>query len=87
MSILSGFALKVGVTIMRFLLIGLAAAMLALPPSAQGVACEGYSASAQTTAADLSAAAKKKTTKKTVVKKKKEKVEYMRAAPMPPGAK
>jgi hypothetical protein len=72
---------------MRFLLTGLAAATLALPPAVQGLACEGYSASAQATAADLSAATKKKTSKKAVVKKKKEKVEYMRAAPMPPGAK
>jgi hypothetical protein len=71
---------------MRFLVIGLAAAFLALPLSAQALACEGYSASAQATA-DLSAATKKTTTKKVAMKKKKEKVEYMRAAPMPPGAK
>ena len=72
---------------MRFLVIGLAAAFLTLPLSAQALACEGYSASAQASAVDLSAATKKKPAKKTAMKKKKEKVEYMRAAPMPPGAK
>jgi hypothetical protein len=75
---------------MRFLLIGLAAAVLALPLAAPVSACEGYEASAQASAVDLAAAAKKDEKakpKKMAVKKKKEKVEYMRAAPMPPGAK
>jgi len=85
---------------MRFLLIGLSATFLALPLSAPVQACEGYAASAQATpavvqtvaaqatAVELSAQEKKKAPKKKVaMKKKKEKVEYMRAAPMPPGAK
>jgi hypothetical protein len=72
---------------MRFLAIGVAAAFLALPMSATVKACEGYEALAQATTADLSAATKKKAAKKKVAMKKKEKVEYMRAAPMPPGAK
>jgi hypothetical protein len=75
---------------MRFLAIGLAAAFLTLPMSAPVKACEGYDASAQAAATELSAAEtkdKKKPAKKTAMKKKKEKVEYMRAAPMPPGAK
>jgi len=75
---------------MRFLAIGLAAAFLTLPMSASVEACEGYEALAQASAVDLSAAAKKDEKakpKKMAVKKKKEKVEYMRAAPMPPGAK
>jgi hypothetical protein len=76
---------------MRFLAIGLAAAFLALPVSTSVKACEGYQALAQATASDLSAEAKKdekaKPKKMAVKKKKKVKVEYMRAAPMPPGAK
>jgi len=71
---------------MRFLVIGFAAAFLMLPVSKQAVAC-GYHASAQASAVDLSAEEKKKPKKKVAMKKKKEKVEYMRAAPMPPGAK
>ncbi len=74
--------------IMRFLMIGFAAAFLALPVSKHAMACEGYHASAQAAAIDLSAEEKKKSKKKKVaMKKKKEKVEYMRAAPMPPGVK
>jgi hypothetical protein len=76
--------------IMRILLIGLVATLLALPLSATVRACEDYDAAAQASTVDLSAVEKKDETtkpKKTVVKKKKEKVEYMRAAPMPPGAK
>jgi hypothetical protein len=79
---------------MRFLLIGLSAAFLALPVSAPVQACEEYAASAQATpvaakatSVDLSAEEKKTPKKKVAMKKKKEKVEYMRAAPMPPGAK
>ena len=72
---------------MRFLLIGLSAAFLMLPASAPTKACEGYAASAQVAAVDLSAEEKKAPKKKVVMKKKKEKVEYMRMAPMPPGAK
>jgi len=75
---------------MRFLLIGLGAALLALPMSATVKACEAYEAAAQASAVDLSAAEKKDEKakpKKVAMKKKKEKVEYMRAAPMPPGAK
>jgi hypothetical protein len=72
---------------MRILVIGFAAAFLTLPTSAPTKACEGYAASAQATAIDLSAEEKKATPKKKVVVKKKEKVEYMRAAPMPPGTK
>jgi hypothetical protein len=79
-----------GCDIMRILLTGLIAALLALPMSATVKACEGYDASAQAGTIDLSAVEKKDEMtkpKKPVVKKKKEKVEYMRAAPMPPGAK
>jgi hypothetical protein len=78
---------------MRFLVIGLAAACLALPFGTASRACEGYAAAdvlaaiddgqaafAQATATD---AAKKPAKKKVAAKKKpKEKVEYMRAAPM-----
>ena len=71
---------------MRFLVLGFAAVLLMLPVSRQAVAC-GYHASAQATAVDLSAEEKKKPKKKVAMKKKHEKVEYMRAAPMPPGAK
>lgn len=73
--------------IMRFLMMGFAAAFLALPVSKQAMACEGYHASAQAAAVDLSAEEKKTFKKKIAMKKKKENVEYMRAAPMPPGAK
>jgi hypothetical protein len=93
-SILSGFDLKVWGDIMRVLVIGFAAAFLMLPASAPTKACEGYDASAQAAATELSAAETKdgkdtaKPMKKTAMKKKsKAKVEYMRAAPMPPGAK
>ena len=88
---------------MRFILIGLCATFLMLPASAPTKACEGYAASAQiseqvlvaqVSTTELSAAETKDSTdakkpaKKTVMKKKtKPKVEYMRAAPMPPGAK
>jgi hypothetical protein len=75
---------------MRILLTGFVAALLALPMSATVRACEDYDASAQASSVDLSAVEKKDgmtKPKKTVVKKKKTKVEYMRAAPMPPGAK
>jgi hypothetical protein len=75
---------------MRILLTGLIAVLLALPMSATVRACEEYNASAQASTVDLSAVEKKDEMtkpKKPVVKKKKEKVEYMRAAPMPPGAK
>ncbi len=73
--------------IMQFLMIGFAAAFLALPMSKHAMACEGYHASAQAAAIELSGEEKKKSKKKVAIKKKKEKVEYMRAAPMPPGAK
>jgi hypothetical protein len=88
---------------MRFLLIGLSATFLALPLSAPVQACEEYVGLAQATpavvqavaapatAVDLSAqekkAPKKKAAMKKGMKKKTAKVEYMRAAPMPPGAK
>ena len=88
--------------LLRFLLIGLSAAFLALPLSAPVQACEEYAASAEATpveaqaapvvatkalSVDLSAEEKKVPKKKVAMKKKKEKVEYMRMAPMPPGAK
>jgi hypothetical protein len=72
---------------MRTLAIALAGACLMLPAAAPAKACEGYAASAQATAVDLSAEEKKAPKKKVAMKKKKEKVEYMRMAPMPPGAK
>jgi hypothetical protein len=75
---------------MRILLSGLVAVLLALPMSATVRACEEYNASAQAGTVDLSAVEKKDEMtkpKKKVVKKKKEKVEYMRAAPTPPGGK
>jgi len=72
---------------MRFLVIGFAAAFLMLPVTKQAMAC-GHHASAQASAVDLSAEEKKKPNKKVAMKKKKhERIEYMRAAPMPPGAK
>jgi hypothetical protein len=75
---------------MRILLTGLVAAVLALPMSATVKAYDDFGASAQASTVDLSAVEKKDETtkpKKTAMKKKKEKVEYMRAAPMPPAAK
>lgn len=75
---------------MRILLTGLIAAVLALPMSTTVRACEDYDASAQASTVDLSAVEKKDEMakpKKAAAKKKKQKVEYMRAAPMPPGAK
>ena len=57
-----------------------------LPVATPSKACQG--AIGEATAVDLSAEEMKKPPKKKVaMKKKKEKVEYMRAAPMPPGAK
>jgi hypothetical protein len=64
---------------MRFLVIGLAAAFLALPFAAPVNACGAAAASAQAAATDYSAETKKPMKK--VAKKKKEKVEYMRAVP------
>jgi len=72
---------------MRTLAIALAGACLMLSAAAPAKACEGYAASAQVIAVDDLAAKKKPAKKVTMKKKKKEKVEYMRAAPMPPGAK
>jgi hypothetical protein len=79
---------------MRFLLIGLSAAFLMLPASAPTKACEDHAASAQVSTTELSAAetkdstdAKKPVKKMAMEKKTKPKVEYMRAAPMPAGAK
>ena len=65
---------------MRFLVIALAAAFLALPSTVPANACGAHAVSAEATAAELSAMAKKPT-KEMVKKKKKEKVEYMRAVP------
>ena len=65
---------------MRFLAIGLAAAVLTLPVPAS--AAGAHSAKAAT----VDYAAKKKAAKHHA-RMKKEKVEYMRAAPMRPGAK
>jgi hypothetical protein len=65
---------------MRFLVIGLTAALLALPAAIPASACGAHTAKAAAT--DLSA--KKKSTKmakKSMKKKKKAKVEYMRAVP------
>ena len=78
--------------IMRFLFSGLFAALLAFSTSAAVKACEDYAPAAQAVSVDLSAAEQKDESakpKKTAVKKreKKEKVEYMRAAPMPSGTK
>jgi hypothetical protein len=66
---------------MRFLVIGLTAALLALPAATPASACAVHTAKAAAT--DYSAAKKKpaKMAKKTVKKKKKAKVEYMRAVP------
>jgi hypothetical protein len=65
---------------MRFLVIGLAAGLLALPLAAPAGACGAHAVSAEAAGADLSAMAKKPT-KAMAKKKKKEKVEYMRAVP------
>jgi hypothetical protein len=86
--------------LLRLLLIGLSATFVALSLSAPLQACEEYDASVQATpavaaavtvratAVDLSAQEKKAPKKKVAMKKKKKaKVEYMRAAPMPAGAK
>jgi hypothetical protein len=66
---------------MRFLVIALAAALLALPAVTPASACGAHTAKAAT----ANYSAKKKTTKKmakkTVKKKRKAKVEYMRIAP------
>ena len=70
---------------MRILAIALAGASLMLPLATPSKACPGVSAKAA--AVDLSAEEKKTPKKKVAMKKKKEKVEYMRMAPMPPGAK
>lgn len=69
-----------GVTVMRFLMIAGAAALLLLPAIASANACGAGMHSAQAATADYSAA-KKKAVKK-VAKKKTPKVEYMRAVPM-----
>jgi len=69
---------------MRFLVIGLTAALLALPAAVPAGACGAGAHSAK--AASVDYAAKKKVVRHHA-RKKKEKVEYMRAAPMPPGAK
>jgi hypothetical protein len=66
---------------MRFLVIGLAAGLLALPLTAPAHACGAHAVSAEAAAAELSAMAKKPT-KEMAKKKKKEKVEYMRAVPV-----
>ncbi|HZT24611.1 MAG TPA: hypothetical protein VFA57_02795 [Pseudolabrys sp.] len=83
---------------MRFLATGLAAVFVAFSFGGPAAACEGHAAAAislkddgqmalaQATAADT-ASAKKKPSKKRAAARKKPKVEYMRAAPMPPGAK
>ena len=68
---------------MRFLAIGLTAALLALPVPASACGSGAHSAKA----ASVDYAAKKKKVVKHHARKKKEKVEYMRAAPMTPGAK
>jgi hypothetical protein len=65
------------VTVMRFLTIAGAAALLLMPAAAH--ACGAAAHAAQAT--DLSAKETKKPMKKMAVKKK-EKVEYMRAVPM-----
>jgi hypothetical protein len=64
-----------GVTVMRFLMIAVAATLLFLPAAAPANACGAAKHSAQAASTDYSA-------KKKPVKKPKEKVEYMRAAPM-----
>ncbi len=67
---------------MRFLVIGLAAGLLALPLTAPASACGVHAVSAEAAAADLSAMTKKPTKAMAKKKKKKEKVEYMRAVPV-----
>jgi len=67
---------KDGVTLMRILVIAIAAAFLTLPVAATAKACGAAGKHyAKTATAEYFAAKKKKT------KKQKEKVEYMRAAP------
>jgi len=68
---------------MRFLVIGFAAALLALPAMTPATACGTHAAMAQAAATDYSAMAKKPTKEmaKKAKKKKKEKVEYMKAVP------
>jgi len=70
-----------GVKVMRFLAIAIAAALLLPPAIAPAQACGGAAHSAKAASIDLSAKKHKKTAK-TAAKSKKEKVEYMRAAPM-----
>jgi len=65
---------------MRFLVIGLAVGLLALPLTAPANACSTHAVSAKASAAEFSAMAKKPT-KEMAKKKPKEKVEYMRAVP------
>lgn len=72
---------------MRFLAIGLTAALLALPVAVPANACNAGAHSATAASVDYAAKKKPKKMAKHRVRKKKEKVEYMRAAPMPPGAK
>jgi hypothetical protein len=64
----------------------IAAALLAPLPAGRTVACEGYRVSIRVATVDLSAEAQKKARKKVALKKT-QKVEYMRAAPLPPGVK
>ena len=69
---------------MRFLAIGLIAALLALPVPAGACSAGAHAAKAATV--DY-AAKRKKEVVKHHARKQIEKVEYMRMAPMPPGAK
>ena len=74
-----------GVTVMRFLMIAGAAALLLLPATAPANACGAGMHQAGAATADYSAATKKKVVKKVAKKHKKmkaPKVQYMRAAPM-----
>jgi hypothetical protein len=72
-----------GVNVMRFLALAIAATFLLLPPSAAPAQTVGTDVHAAT-AAYAEAPAKKHKKHKPA---KKEKVEYLRAAPMPPGSK
>ncbi|HTT47354.1 MAG TPA: hypothetical protein VMG39_05035 [Pseudolabrys sp.] len=65
---------------MRFLALAIAAAFLLLRPAAPAQASSTAGYSAKAASADFSAKKHKK-------RLKKEKVEYMRAAPLPPGPK
>jgi hypothetical protein len=71
-----------GVTVMRVLLIAVAALLLSIPALAPAKACVPGAAqvSSTTLSADKAKPPKKKIAEKTA--KKKQKVEYMRAAPM-----